>query len=195
MRNTALVLRSSCAALLLSVAGMCVPAQTPQANTAGVQEPQYANEYFEIGPDGSLIALETVKLNAEMKSHNHFISNSVSGFYVAPGAASTVRVPATAHFVIRVPPGYENVNPATVIMLKPFTVEKDKRTLPISTAKAGMFQGVKSQTAADNSIPLTFKKYGPNSLEIVPAQPLPPGEYELGMNGPEGVFCFGVDAK
>ena len=120
----------------------------------------------------------------------------MTGNYVVAGAASTVRVPANATFVVRISPGSEAIDPSTVVQMRPFVVQKGARTLPITTAKAGMFQGVKSATAADTSLSLTFKKYGPNSLLITPSQPLPPGEYALATNnGVQGVFCFGVDAK
>jgi hypothetical protein len=52
---------------------------------------------------------------------------------------------------------------------------------------------VKSSTAADSTIALTFKKYVQSSLEIVPSQPLPPEEYAFTAIGTE--YCYGVDAK
>jgi hypothetical protein len=166
-----------------------------QDTKPGVEEPQYVGHFSALGADGKLVALEQQKLNIETKSHNHFVSNSVSTEQTVPNPASPVRLGPSVHFVVRVMSGSESIDPATYLVLKPFVVQKDKRSLPMVSAKAGIFQGVKSQSAADTAVAVTFKKYGMNSLEIVPSQSLPAGEYLLIANGGASVFCFGVDIK
>jgi hypothetical protein len=161
-----------------------------------VEEPQYVGRFAEIGPDGKLIDLEQQKVTLESKAHNHFIGVSVTGEAVVPNAKSPVRIPAGAHFVVRISPGSENIDPSTYLSLRPFIVKKDSRQILMNQAKAGVFQGAKSSQAADTSIAVTFKKYGASSLEIVPNAPLAPGEYVLAVqNGSGGVYCFGVDAN
>lgn len=196
LRTKTRMLRAGCAALLLSIPTTALFGASPLQDTKVVEEPQYVGQFHQIGTDGKLIPLESQQMTMESKTHNHFISVSTSGGWAVPSTSSPVRVPSSAHFVVRVSPGMENIDPSTLVTLKPFVVTKEKRTLPTSSAKAVIFGGVKSEGAADTSLPLTFKKYGTISLEITPATPLPPGEYALG--GPSlgmSVFCFGVDAK
>jgi len=173
-----------------AVAGFAQDAKSP------VDEPQYVGRFAEIGPDGKLIDLEQQKITHESKAHNHVFGVSVTGEEVVPNAKSPVRVPATAHFVVRVSPGSESIDPNTYLALRPFIVKKDSRQILTNQAKAGVFQSAKSSQAADTSIAVTFKKYGNGSLEIAPSAPLPPGEYVLAaQNGVMGVYCFGVDGN
>lgn len=164
-----------------------------QSQQAAVQEPQYIGQ-FELLKDGSLTPLEEQKMTYQSKTKNHFISVQTSGKQVVQGASSPIRVASDAHFIVKTSSGFDGIDPNSVIQMKPFLVEKNQRAILENTAKAGMFQGAKGATAADKTIALTFKKYGPNSLEIIPANPLPPGEYLLVANGGAmGVYCFGVD--
>ncbi len=181
---------------VFSLPGSARAQTATQATTTEAEEPQYVGQFFLLDTNGKLTPLEQQKPTMESKTHNHFISVSSTGAQVVPNTASPIRALPSAHFIVRASPGAENIDPNTLIALKPFVVQKGERTMPISTAKAGMFQGVKSQQAADSSIALTFKKYGKSSMEVIPSQPLPPGEYALAANGGYGgVFCFGVDAK
>jgi hypothetical protein len=190
------LLPSLCAALMFVLAAFLGSSRLHAQDTKpAVEEPQYIGEFASIGPDGKLVALEKEKVTYEAKSHNHFVSVSVTSDQVVPNAKSPVRVASAAHFVVHVNPGSDAIDPSTYLSLRPFVVKKDSRTIPMNTAKAGAFQGVKSTSAADTSIAVSFKKYGVSSLEIVPSQPLPPGEYVLAANGGgTGVYCFGVDA-
>jgi hypothetical protein len=43
------------------------------------------------------------------------------------------------------------------------------------------------------TIAISVKKYGKDSFEIVPSQPLPAGEYAFVVG--QNASCFGVDAK
>ena len=184
------------ATLVFSLTASAIPTAALQDTKAAVEEPQYINQFQEIGPDGKLIPLESQTLARETKTKNHFVSNSVSSSMTAPNASSPVRVPPTARFVIKAPPGSDSIDPSTLITMRKFTVADGKRTLPQSEAKAVMFGGVKSSTATPDLIALNFKKYGTSSYEVVPAQPLPPGEYIIGGQSlAAGAFCFGVDAK
>jgi hypothetical protein len=167
-------------------------AQEPSTPAA---EPQYMYQFAALNPDGSLIALESEKLTTEHDTHNRFVYVKGSSEQTVPGERSPVRLPSTATFVVKWVQGMDAIDPNTIVRLKPFVIQKGLRTLPLHSGKAVIFGGVKSQTTPDNSVPVTFKKYGQGSLLITPAAPLAPGEYELETNGGvTGVSCFGVDA-
>ena len=160
------------------------------------QEPQYESQIEVVKPDGGLAPLEQQKLLAQGKHVGLLGVSQYSAAYTVPNSGSPLRVESSPHFVVKVPASAANLDPATLMFLKPFEVGKDKRML--SMGKNTSFLGVanKEHDAKQDSIPLTFKRYGTGSLEITPAQPLAPGEYvievpNLGMMG----FCFGVDAK
>ena len=138
--------------------------------------------------------LELNKATIQTSSKNHFVTNKVTSVYVVPGSTSSVRVPSTSHFVLKnSTSGGDEADPNTFVNLKKFTIQKDNRTLPIATAGRVIFGGVKSETASDESIPITFKKYGVSSYEVVSTQPLLPGEYVFSVLGK--LYCFGIDAS
>jgi hypothetical protein len=180
------------AVLILAGNGLSLRAQEQKAT---VQEPEYLGQFALLGSNGTLVPLDQQKMTFVSQAHNHFFSVSASGEKVVPGKSSPVRVSPDAHFVVKSSSTYDSVDPNTLVHLVPFAIQKGQRVIVETTAKAGVFQGAKGQSAPDTSIPLNFKKYGTSSLEIIPAQPLPPGEYALMATGGLAVFCFGVDAK
>jgi hypothetical protein len=108
------------------------------------------------------------------------------------GTQLPVRVRSDAHFIVRMEIG--DVDPATMVQLRPFKVGKGDRELLMHTAGGHVFGGVKSQAADDTAIAVTVKKFGTKSYEVVPSQPLPPGEYFFTVLGMQA-DCFGVDTK
>jgi hypothetical protein len=197
LQTQKMFVRFSCLGLALSLLSFKpVAATSMQSSTASLQEPQYIGQFEQIGPEGKLIPLEQTKLNNETKAKNHIISNSVTSSWTVPSASSTVRVSSTAHFVVKASPSIAGIDPHTLVYLKPFVVAKTERTLPMTASKGVIFGGIKSESAADTSIAISFKPYGTSSLEVTPDQPLSPGEYLFGGPGLSGqVFCFGVDQK
>ncbi len=180
--------------VLAAVSGGNLPAKQENAQAPPLKEPEYINQFFRLGNDGQLVPLEQEKLGSQTKSHRNFvISPSVTSEQIVPNPASPVRVPPDAHFVVRLNSG--DRDPNTLISLTPFVVKKKDREIPKSKASAGIipFSGVKSQTAPDKSIPVSVKKYGNGSFEIVPTQPLVPGEYAF-VTG-YSASCFGVDSQ
>lgn len=142
------------------------------AATAQIAEPQYIGRYDFIGPTGQLIPLESAQGKMESKSRSIIIANKISSAITIPGAASTVKVGPVARFVVRAAM-MDGIDPNTLITLRAFTVDGAKRTIPTSSASGVIFGGAKGGTATIPTIPLSFKKYGQNSLEITPQQPLP----------------------
>jgi hypothetical protein len=158
-----------------------------------VQEPEYVYQVFLLGADGKLVALEQQKPTYKTQAHRvPFKGITVTGEYTVPYPESTVRIAPDAHFIVRVPDGFD---PRSVIYLKPFVVETAVRALPVATAK-GLYT-VRSTETPDTSLAVTFKKYGKNSVEIIPAKPLDPGEYAFGITGniALGLACFAIDPK
>jgi hypothetical protein len=191
------VLRAAACLCAASLMTMTAPTRQMRAQSpSAVQEPEYINQFFKLGPEGKLVPLEQQKFAMETKSSRGFMSNSVASERTVPGPSSPVRVAPDSHFIVKMSAG--NMDPSTLIALKPLTVEKKDRALLVAKAKGSFVPfagGVKSQTPDDNSIAVSVKKYGDGSFEIVPQQPLPPGEYVLATNsGMMGVSCFGVDA-
>jgi hypothetical protein len=188
--------RAGACAALVALVMVANPMLRAQDTKPAVEEPQYVGQFVALGPDAKLVPLEQQKPTYQMKTKNHFISVTANGEQTVPGASSSARFAPDVHFIVRVPAGMENTDPNTLMALKPFVVKKDVRSIPMNSAKAGMFQGAKGGQAADTSIALTFKKYGANSLEVIPSQPLPAGEYVLSAaNSAQSVYCFGVDTK
>ncbi len=164
-----------------------------QQQAVSVQEPEYANQFALMGPDGKLIPLEQEPLRFETQSKRNFvIAPKVTSEEVVPQQKSPVRAAANAHFVVRLHIG--DMDPTTVIKLEKFIVRRKDRELLKTQASAGIlpFSNVKSQNKETN-IPVTVKKYGTNSFEVTPSQPLPPGEYAFVTS--TALSCFGVDTS
>jgi hypothetical protein len=179
-------------AITLSIlSAFALHAQQPPA----VEEPQYMYQIAALKPDGTLLTLESQKLTTEHETHNRFVYVQGSSQQLVPGEHSPIRLGGNAVFVIKWVQGMDAIDPNTMVKLRPFVIQKGQRVLPVRSGKAVIFSGTKSQSTPDNSLPVTFKKYGQNSLLITPQAPLAPGEYVLEANGGfAGVNCFGVDA-
>ncbi len=98
-----------------------------------VQEPEYVNQYFLLGPDGKLVRLESQTVRHQMKNSNHFISVKVKSLEIVDGPKSPVGVEPDAHFVVRMSASADT-DPTTLVKLVPFTVGKKAREVLQSTA-------------------------------------------------------------
>ena len=155
-------------------------------------EPEYRNQYT-ILVAGQLVALEHQTATTDSQSRRNFvITPNTKVFESIPLTASPVRVPPDTHFFVKM--GTGGVDPQTLVHLRPLTVGKKDRQIPIVTYKQSLvpFGGVKHERAGDDSLPVTIQKYGAGSFEIIPQSPLPPGEYAF-VTGHD-VQCFGVSA-
>ena len=155
-------------------------------------EPQYGHQYNAV-VSGQLVVLERQTAVTDTKSHRFFvITPSTSVFESINNPASPVRIGPNTHFLVRMATG--DRDPQTLIHLQKLTPGKKDRQVPIVTYKVSLIPGggVNHKRAQDEPIPVTIQKYGAGSLEIIPQQPLEPGEYAF-MSGHEAQ-CFGVDA-
>ena len=154
-------------------------------------EPEYVNQAYLL-KDGKIEKTEIATIKFQTKTTNHFITVKGTSSEVVLGSRSPVRVPPDAHFIVRLPSS--DVDPSTLIKLQVFRIGKDDREFLMHTAKAHIYGGVSSTPTDDAGVPITIKKYGAKSLEIIPNAPLAPGEYFFPASGMQA-DCFGVDVK
>ena len=158
------------------------------------KEPDYENQFFAVGAHGDLLPLEQKNLKYEQKTHRGFGGSSFDVKVTVSGDTSPIVVPAGSRFVIKMT--FINGDPANQLSLDPLTAKKEERSMIAQKTSANAFTGnVKYAASSDNSISLTFKKYGKDVVELIPAQPLPPGEYMLSTSKQQGasVYCFKVE--
>jgi hypothetical protein len=167
------------------------PASTTSPTaSAEVIEPEYTNKAYALC-DGKLTPLEHVTLTKETRTSSRVIAAKQVQFDVAKGPKSPVRLPANIHFVMQVNTG--GADPADLIHLRIFKVEKKDREFLTTTVSASVVSGARSKSSDDQFIAITLKKYGALSFEIIPTEPLAAGEYFF-QNGLQA-DCFSVDAK
>lgn len=182
--------------LVMTGAGAAQIADNPEAgqNLAAPQEPQYANSFYYLDADGSMKPLERepVGVGGRVRAFG-FGGTSVS--YQIQNDHSPVRfqVGAPIHIIVKLE--NHDVDPASLVVLYELRVVKNNRQLLVS----GMgFMGSHTKSdLATKQLQMIFTKYGKDSLEIRPADPLPPGEYAVSVQsqGSQPVaYCFAVDA-
>jgi len=156
-------------------------------------EPEYVNEAYLL-KGGKLDKVEMATLKFQSKTSNYFVSMKGTTSQVIKGSQSPVRVTPDAHFVARLRD--LNIDPATFIRLRAFKVGKADREYVMNSFSAHIYGNADSKPTEDTTLPITFKKYGAESVEIIPSAPLAPGEYFISFS-PSGlqVSCFGVDPK
>ncbi len=167
--------------------------QTGQAETAAGSpaEPQYVNQYFSLGADGKLVALETASVHHETKSHNNFISVKVASVDVIQGESSPIHLQPGATFIVRMNVG--DVDPVTMIKLHTLTPGKGERDFVMGATSGHPFGGGPKHTTGEDSLPVTAKKWGEHSYAIQSTNALGPGEYAF-LYGQQA-YCFSIAAK
>lgn len=163
-----------------------------QAQESSTPEPQYGHQYNAFVGD-QLVVLERQTAVTDTKSRHWVLIPSTSVFESINHPASPVRVGPGTHFLVRM--ATSDRDPQTLIHLQKLTPGKKDRQVPIVTYKVSLIPGggVNHKRSPDEPISVKIQKYGVASLEIIPQQPLEPGEYAF-MSGHEAQ-CFGVDAS
>lgn len=169
-----------------------------QAATKTV-EPEYIGVFVALNRStGALIELErhTASQHTKLKALGF---GGGEGYGEIPGERSPIRFQADAipPFLVKV--ASQQADPRSSISLIRWTVTKGARRITLATV--GAF-GIGSKTGSgENFLAFNATRYGETSFNIVPAQPLPPGEYALGPP-PAGLesygkgqdsFSFGID--
>jgi hypothetical protein len=161
--------------------------------TKKVQEPEYIGVVFYLDPAGELIPLERQQSNAAFKVKAMGFGGGQSSItYKGPKSPVRFKAGQVIQFVVRLnAPGIE---PDSLVNLDALKVSKDERS--IVTIKVGaMGMGGAKSRKGESLRPLTFSKYGEQSLKVAPAEPLEPGEYVITNAGGRGAFLFGVDPR
>jgi hypothetical protein len=172
---------------LTAITGALVAQNTRDA----VAEPQYINSFAGVDSNGKLIELErdTVAFHAKTKMLPGYASVKMVAEF-KPGKAS-VRMPATAQFIVR---GRSPLDPLSRFQLRLLKSSRDRREIMITQGHGSIFGGGATSSMDEGAIPIRFEEYGANSYRITPERPLPPGEYGLVLRGmASDLYCFGVD--
>ncbi len=167
------------------------PGATAPEVTEQLSEPKYRNRYYVL-TNGTLKPLEHVALTETTKLNSHGFSGSQDQVQIAPGSSSSVQVAPDSHFVVRL--ANSDIDPETMIHLKPFKVGKEERVIVAVSTSVTPFRYGKSKVAEDTSVKISINKFGADSLEIIPSTPLEPGEYLFSVDALQA-DCFGVKAK
>jgi hypothetical protein len=180
---------------LLTFLALVVAVFSGRSQTAAqppVDEPQYVNSFYMVDQAGKLIDLEhqtVTNFHAKTKALPGYASVKMLAEFKP--SHSSVRIPATAQFVIR---GRSQVDPSSIYELRLLKSAKDHREILISTGKGTLVGARSTSNVDDDAIPIRFEEYGEASYRITPQQPLRAGEYALSIRGAiTELYCFGVD--
>jgi hypothetical protein len=165
---------------------------SPTLMYAQVTEPEYVDQYNAL-QEGRLVPLERATGVSQGSTRNWIVTVRTKSVFSFAGESSPVRVGPRTHFVVRLPT--VDRDPTTIIKLLKLEPAKKARTLSLATASANMipFSGHKSDTARNDGLPIHVQRFGKDSFEIVPDQPLAPGEYGFSSGTTTSMQCFGVD--
>jgi len=175
--------------LLVFLTLSCVSQEaTPKVPVA---EPQYLNEFYALGADGQLVALE--HQNAVFKSHvKSFVAYAtVKSEAELTSAHAPIRLSSNVQLVVK---GRLPLDPASRFELRPLEVKGKHREI-VLTKGHGSIAGASATSSFDEpGIPLHFEEYGEASYRFAPEKPLVPGEYAISVKGAiTNLYCFGVD--
>lgn len=191
MRGSWLILSA-----LVVVPALVLAPSIPAAaqDTPKPQEPDYVNSFFLLDSGTTLKPLEREPVGIGSK-HSPFGLGGSGVSYEIQNDHSPIRIPAGAPIEIIVKLEKPDVDPATIVLLYPLKVVKEKRQLLISGAS---FMALHSKSDLQSKqLQMTFTKYGQSSVKITPASPLAPGEYAIAVqsqNQQLTAYCFGIDA-
>jgi len=179
--------------IALSLAALVSPGtiKAQQVQNTPVAEPQYLNSFYAVDANGKLIDLErqTVTFHTKTKVLPGYASVKMTTQF-KPGHSS-VRLPATAQFVVR---GRAPIDPVSRFELRALKVSKDHREFVMTQGHGSILGASATSNLSEGAIPIRFEEYGTNSYRITPTQPLEPGEYALALRGLiSDLYCFGVD--
>ena len=176
------------AACLLIILCHVVVGQEPKK----VQEPEYLGTFFLVDSDtGNLIPLERLPGESKIKVKAMGFGGG-EGSIEFKGEKSSVRFKEGQKLEFVVLVSSQQIDPHTVIQF--FSLESKKGKRRLLMAKAGFIGTSGKSVTSERAVAFNVAKYGTSSFRIIPAQPLPPGEYTLSGPGTNDGFCFGIDA-
>ena len=157
-----------------------------------VTEPEFSDVFVSLDA-GKLIPLErqTAVMHA---GGGGFIVASSKAAYEFPGDKSPVRFHSgqALEFVVRTAFASSGVDPNTLYVLRKLNGKKKSRELVFMAGRFSPFGGSVKTDPSQGAVVVSFSRYGAASLKATVGA-LAPGEYAIGSNYPQAVFCFGVD--
>lgn len=163
--------------------------------SANLQEPEYVNSVCYLDSTGELKPLAHESVTAEVKVHALGLGGVGAGYEIH-GEHSPVHFATGSPIEFIVKLESRDVDPATQVLLYSLRSGSGKRQLYISRS---YYMGLgKKSDMTNRQGQLNFAKYGQNSVKIVPASLLPPGEYAFAVGSQSSTrtaFTFGVDAR
>jgi hypothetical protein len=159
--------------------------------SAPLAEPQYINSFYAVDANGKLVELEheTVTFRAKTKVLPGYASVKMTTQF-KPGRSS-VRIAATAQFIVR---GRAPIDPLSRFELRALKGSKDHREFVMTQGHGSVFGGSATSSPDEGAVAIRFEEYGANSYRITPDRPLAPGEYALAVRGlVSELYSFGVD--
>jgi hypothetical protein len=160
-------------------------------DTQEVAEPEYVNQYFEIGSNGKLNKLQQEDATRVTRKTGNPLSSEVTRYIVLNGEHSKKRFLAGTDFSFVVRATSREYDPSTWFLFFNLKIAKGKR----ETVLDRMTSKTNEPLYKDVAVPVDFTTYGEHSWKIKPKRPLTPGEYEMSTNGVLGVWSFGVDRE
>ena len=158
---------------------------------APLPEPEWIQQICLLSDDGSLVPLEAQKPTVATKMKALGLGSGTTAFEYK-GVSSPTRT-TNPVFVVKI----EGSDPSTLVILNEMKVDKGKGVRQIVIEKVGSMLGpggYKSSVDPNAGMDFRFVRYGTVSAKIVPAVPLPPGEYAFRTRA--GItYLFGVDPK
>lgn len=158
------------------------------------QESRYGHQFFFLDSStGKLMPLE--RTSAAMKSKTKGLAyGTASTFYQLEGERSHIRFKSGQQIEFVVHGFSPRGDPTMMYTLSRLKVKKNNRRLVLREVGAlGDAFGGAPSGSDEALLPLSAVRYGRDSMRIVPAQPLEPGEYALSSVTGGQFFCFGVD--
>jgi hypothetical protein len=172
----------------VAVASTPEPAPAP----AALAEPQYINTFVALDADGKLNSLDH-ETATTLRSKGRALpwSASAASFVEFKPAHASIRLPATAQFVVR---GRSSIDPSSIFELRSIKVAKDHREIVLAKSRATIVGGGSASNFDEGAVPIKFEDYATDSYRITPERPLPAGEYALSIRGAATeLYCFGVN--
>lgn len=177
--------------VVLSIAAFVTIGTLTAQNEQSAAEPKYLNSFYSVDTSGKLIDLErqTVTFHAHSKILPGYASVKMTTQF-KPGISS-VRLSATAQFIVR---GRASIDPVSRFELRALKGNKDHREFVMTQGHGSVFGGSATSNPEEGAVAIRFEEYGASSYRITPDRPLAPGEYALAVRGlVSELYCFGVD--
>lgn len=153
------------------------------ASAQDVKEPEFPDVFYALS-GGQLLKLERQEATSRAKVGALMTAKAALEI---PGEASPVRLKSgIVELVVRSPDSLKS-DPGALYHIRKMESKKKSREVILGTASPF---GAKSST--QSVVAFDYSKYGESSIKLSVAA-LPPGEYAVGRQHGQVVFCFGVD--